>query len=282
MTPTTTPTLFDLLAPHPDWLWLLGILAVAGWYTVGAWRASRAGLPWPAWRVACFGAALVLALLVTQTAVTRYTLLSMTLYMVRLMVLAELIPPLAVLGLPPGRLTPRGGWGRALSWVLDPWVALALWATVVIFWNIPASFSASLVSNTAGGLLPLLYLLGGALSWAVVLRPLPGVQGRSMGNRGWFGLLSSLPMMAVAAVWLYSPRVLYAPYVGALCLWNTTPLQNQVSSGWVMMIAGLPGMALALAQLMVWLIGLADSGTVTYEDEPEPDAPTLPPAQEHS
>ncbi|WP_370657376.1 cytochrome c oxidase assembly protein [Deinococcus sp. KNUC1210] len=162
-------------------------------------------------------------------------------------------------------------------------MALALWATVIIFWNIPVSFSASLVSNTAGGLLPLLYLLGGALSWAVVLRPLPGVQGRSMGNRGWFGLLSSLPMMAVAAVWLYSPRVLYAPYVGALCLWNTTPLQNQVSSGWVMMIAGLPGMALALAQLMVWLIGLADSGTVTYEEEPEPDdRTTLPPAQEHS
>ncbi|WP_370657375.1 cytochrome c oxidase assembly protein [Deinococcus sp. KNUC1210] len=101
MIPTTTPTLLDLLAPHPDWLWLLGIAAVGAWYSLGAWRASRAGLPWPAWRVACFGAALLLALLVTQTAVTRYTLLSMTLYMVRLMVLAELIPPLVILGLPP-------------------------------------------------------------------------------------------------------------------------------------------------------------------------------------
>lgn len=294
MIPTRTPTLLDLLAPHPDWPWLLGILAVGGWYSSAAWRARRSGLPWPAWRVACFVLALLIAVVVTQTAVTRYTLGSMALYMVRLMLLAELIPPLAVLGLPPGRLTPRGGWARALSWLLDPWVALALWATVVIFWNIPVSFSASLVSNTAGGLLPLLYSLGGLLSWSVVMRPLPGVQGRSYGNRGWFGLLSSLPMMAVAAVWLYSPRVLYAPYVGALCLWNTTPLQNQVSSGWVMMIAGLPGMALALAQLMAWLIGLADSGTVITDTDTdtgtdtvtdtvtEPDEqPQTPPAHDH-
>ena len=53
------------------------------------------------------------------------------------------------------------------------------------------------------------------------------------------------------------------------CLWNTTPLQNQVSSGWVMMIAGLPGMALALVQLMAWLIQLADSGTVEEKEGSE-------------
>jgi len=269
MTPNLSPSLLELLAPRPDWPWLIGILAVAGWYALGFARAPRA--QWPVWRAALFGAAVLAALIVTQTAVTNFTLNSMSLYMGRLMVLAELVPPLAVLGLPAGYLTPRGRPAQALSWLLDPWVALTLWAVIIIFWNVPAGFSASLVSNTASGLLPVLYLLGGLLSWAVVLRPLPGVQGRGYGNRGWFGLLSALPMMAVAAVWLYSPRVLYAPYVGALCLWNTTPLQNQVQSGWVMMIAGLPGMALAIGQLMLWLIALADSGTVLEDDaESEP------------
>ena len=267
VTPNLSPTLLELLAPRPDALWLIGILAVTGWYAVGFVHAPRA--QWPVWRAVLFGLAVVVALLVTQTAVTDFTLNSMTLNMTRLMVLAELVPPLAILGLPAGYLLPRGKPAQALSWLLDPWVALALWAAIIIFWNIPAGFSASLVSNTASGLLPLLYVFGGLLSWAVVLRPLPGIQGKGYGNRGWFGLLSSLPMMSVGAVWLYSPRVLYAPYVGALCLWNTTPLQNQVSSGWVMMIAGLPGMALAVAQLMLWLIALADSGTVTEEDTVE-------------
>ena len=272
MNPNLFPTLLELLSPRPDWPWLIGILAVSGWYALGFVHAPRREWPdcWPVWRAALFGVAVVVALLVTQTAVTDFTLNSMSLYMGRLMVLAELVPPLAVLGLPAGyfadgRLTPRGWAARALSWLLDPWVALTLWAVIIIFWNVPLGFSASLVSNTASGLLPLLYLFGGFLSWAVVLRPLPSVQGKGFGNRGWFGLLSSLPMMSVAAVWLYSPRVLYAPYVGALCLWNTTPLQNQVNSGWVMMIAGLPGMALAIGQLMLWLIALADSGTVFEE-----------------
>ena len=249
------------------WCW------AAGTRRVLSWRARRAGVGWPAWRVLCFGLGTALGLLLTQTAITRYTLGSMALYMTRLMLLAELLPPLLVLGLPPGGVRVRGRCAGVLSWLLDPWVALALWSTVIIFWNVPATFSASLVSNTAGGLLPLLYLLGGLLSWAVILRPLPGVQAQHYGNRGWFGLLGSLPMMVVAAVWLYSPRVLYAPYVGALCLWNTTPLQNQVTSGYVMMLAGLPGMALSLGQLLAWLLQLADAGTVTEDEDATAPAP---------
>ncbi len=275
MSPNLSPTLADLLAPHPDALWLVLILAAAGVYALGFVHAPRER--WPVWRAVCFGLGTLVALLVTQTAVTTFTLNSMSLYMARLMVLAELVPPLLVLGLPAGHLTPRGGWASALSWLLDPWVALTLWAVIIVFWNIPVGFSASLVSNTASGLLPLLYLFGGLLSWAVVLRPLPGVQGKGFGNRGWFGLLSALPMMSVAAVWLYSPRVLYAPYVGALCLWNTTPLQNQAQSGYVMMIAGLPAMALAIGQLMLWLIALADSGTVLEEAVLEPEGTVLEP-----
>ena len=72
------------------------------------------------------------------------------------------------------------------------------------------------------------------------------------------GLLAAFPMMAVASVWLYSRQVLYMPYVGALCLWDLSPLQNQQISGWIMMLAGLPALALALVQLLMWLIKLAD------------------------
>ena len=257
-----SPSLSELLALRFDPLVWLPLLAVTAWYFVG-FVVSRRRSPgvWPIWRAALFGLALLLTLIATQSQAITLTLNSMALYMSRLMVLAEVVPPLAILGLPAHfRISRTGGAGRFLSVLLDPWVVLFVWTVIIIFWNIPASFNASIVSNTAGALLPSLYLLGGLLVWAVVLRPLPSVQGRSLGNRGWFGLLSALPMMAVAAVWLYSPRVLYAPYVSALCLWNLTPLQNQSISGWIMMLAGLPGMFLAVVQLMGWLIELADSG----------------------
>lgn len=260
------PSVGELLALTPDWPMLVAALAVAGLYfwRFAAARRSEAGRArWPVWKAALFGLGTLLWLLVTQSRASALTGQSMALYMGRLMVLAEVVPPLLVLGIPRGvALDPRRGLGRVLGLLLDPWVALALWAAVVIFWNVPAGFNASVVSNSAAQLLPALYLLSSLLVWAVVLRPLPAVQPASIGSRGWFGLLAALPMMSVAAVWLYSPRVLYTPYVNALCLWDLTPLQNQQFSGWIMMVAGIPAMALAFVQLMAWLIRLADGDSL--------------------
>ncbi|WP_167757737.1 cytochrome c oxidase assembly protein [Deinococcus fonticola] len=264
------PSLGDLLAFQADWPMLLALLSTAALY---GWQyaRNRRTLRWPAWKVALFTLALLLWFLTTQSRSSALTGQSMALYMGRLMVLAEVIPPLLLLGLPGGiTLNRRSAGGRLLSVLLDPWVALAVWAAVIIFWNVPAGFNASVVTNSATQLLPWLYLLSSLMVWGVVLRPLPSVQPGDVGSRGWFGLLAALPMMAVAAVWLYSPRVLYTPYVSALCLWNLSPLQNQQWSGWIMMIAGLPGMALAFSQLILWLIKLADGDAM-----PKPPSPRL-------
>ncbi|WP_022801110.1 cytochrome c oxidase assembly protein [Deinococcus ficus] len=266
------PTLADLLRLHVDPVFLLPMLLAAALY---AWRFMQARRTpdgrarWPLWRVLSFAVGMVLLFLTTQSLAGTMTQSSMALYMARLMVLAELVPPLLVLGVPRGvRLDPRRGLGRVLNILLDPWVALALWTAVIVFWNVPAGFNASIVTNTAASLLPALYLLSSLLVWGVVLRPLPSVQPAGIGSRGWFGLIASLPMMAVAAVWLYARDVLYTPYVNALCLWNLTPLQNQQISGWIMMLAGMPALALAFIQLMMWLIKLSEGQGMP----PKPDA----------
>ena len=245
------------------WGVALGALATYFWSFVRVRRTADGLRSWPAWRAVLFVLGVLVALLGLQSSASSYTLNSMALYMGRLMLLAELAPPLLMLGLPRDviRLSGRSAGGRALSFLLDPFVVFALWTTIIVFWNIPAGFNASLVSATAGSLLPVLYLLGGVLVWAVTLNALPGVRPLPVGARGWFGFLNGLPMMAVAAVWLYSPTVLYSPYVNVPCLWNLTPLQNQQISGWVMMLAGLPAMALALVQLLAWLIQVADATT---------------------
>jgi cytochrome c oxidase assembly factor CtaG len=253
-------------------VWGAALLAL-GVYFAGFVRARRdpaARAAWPLWRAVSFVAGVLVALLALQSSATSYTLNSMALYMGRLMLLAELAPPLIVLGLPSAliRLGRRDGLvGRGLHALLDPYVVFALWTTIIVYWNIPASFSASVVGATSGALLPLLYLFGGLLVWAVTLNSLPSVRTLAVGTRGWFGFLNGLPMMAVAAVWLYSPKVLYTPFVNVPCLWNLTPLQNQQISGLVMMLAGVPALALALIQLFMWLARLADeSGALPEED----------------
>lgn len=256
------PSLGDLLAFQPDWPMLLALLVTAVLY-FRQYAKNKRNLHWPAWKPALFAVGILLWFLATQSRSSALTGQSMALYMTRLMVIAEVIPPLLLLGLPGGlKLNRQSPSGRLLSVLLDPWVALAVWAAVIIFWNVPAGFNASVVTNSAAQLLPWLYLLSSLMVWGVVLRPLPTVQHADVGSRGWFGLLAALPMMAVAAVWLYSPKVLYTPYTNALCLWNLSPLQNQQWSGWIMMIAGLPGMALAFSQLILWLIKLADGDSM--------------------
>lgn len=276
------PTLGDLLTLHADPLFLVPTLLVAAayfWRFVQARRTPEGRARWPWWRAVLFGTGTVLLLLTTQSLAATLTQSSMALYMGRLMILAEVVPPLLVLGIPQGvQLSPRRGLGRVLNLLLDPWLALAVWSAVIIYWNVPAGFNASVVTNTAAALLPALYLLSSLLVWAVILRPLPAVQAATIGSRGWFGLLASLPMMAVAAVWLYSPRVLYTPYVNALCLWNLTPLQNQQWSGWIMMMAGLPALALALVQLMGWLIQLSEGQGMPRPEQPPRTRPPGPPA----
>ncbi len=257
------PTLGELLSLRFDPLIWLALLLVGGWYVYGFIRSRQSPQgrqSWPTWRAVIFALAWFLTLIATQSQAITVTANSMALYMGRLMVLAEVVPPLAVLALPRLNIAPHTTLGKLLGFFLDPWVALALWSAIIIFWNLPAGFNASIVSNTAAAFLPALYLLGGLLVWAVVLRPFPTIQGRSYGNRGWFGLLAALPMMLIASVWLYSREVLYSPYVSALCLWNLSPLQNQQISGWIMMLAGLPGIALAFGQLFAWLISLSDGG----------------------
>lgn len=238
-----------------------GALAVALALYLRAFVRGRTTEPerWPWWKLILFLLAVAFALWAFSSVASLFVVNSMALYMVRLMILAELVPPLLILAMPKRmRIDPASAAGKVLDVLFDPWVAFAVWTAVIVFWNVPAGFNASVVTNTAVVMLPALYLISGTMIWGAMLRPFPTLQGGGFGKRGWFGLLASLPMMSIAAWWLYAPKVLYQPYVGAVCLWDLTPLQNQQISGWIMMLAGLPALGLAVAQLMAWLVEVSE------------------------
>lgn len=257
------PSAADLFTPLIDWPMLFVWVMVALIYMWYWWQYKRQPERWPqlrwsAWRWLWFALAMLLWFMTTQSQSVQLVAQSMALYMARLMILAEFVPPLLILGLPRGIwVSPQTLWGRALSVFFDPWVAFAVWTSVIIFWNVPAGMNASVVSNTVNTL-PMLYLLSSTMIWAVILQPVPSVQPVAVGSRGWFGLLAAFPMMVVASVWLYAREVLYMPYVNALCLWNLSPLQNQQYSGWIMLMAGMPAMSLAVVQLFLWLVQLSE------------------------
>jgi putative membrane protein len=157
----------------------------------------------------------------------------MALYELALMGLALWVPPLFWWGfLEPLRLP------KALAWLLDPWVALALFGGVVVGTSLPGLFAAGL-EGSFGAALPWLYLITGLLFWLQLVRGW-GAGWEADWKVGLYGLVAMLPMNVVGLVWLWSTHVLYSPYLNVICLWNLSPLEDQRLAGAVMLLTGLP------------------------------------------
>ncbi len=163
----------------------------------------------------------------------RDPLASMSGYTAALMVLNQVAPPLLLLGLR-RRVRP----GPALAALLDPVVALLAFTGLGVLASLPGLFDPTLAGALYAAPLGLLELLTGLMIWAQLF------PATSPLRRGWqvagLGWLASLPMTAVAVVWMLSPTVLYTPYLDVVCRWDLPPLMDQRWAGFVMFVAGVP------------------------------------------
>ena len=214
-------------------LWATGALVVLLGYGWLAWRGR-----WRPWRAGLF--ALGCAGTVLAAGGLHDPLQSMSAYAAALMLLGQGVSPVLLLGFAPAVRArwrePRQRWWA--QWLLDPWVGIGVFVLLSLALNVPGVFDSALANAVYSAPIGLLLLLGGLMMWAQLLDGSRGIARRwAAGLIGW---LASLPMMLVAAVWVWSPHVLYMPYLDVLCLWNLSPLQDQHYAGLVMFVAGLP------------------------------------------
>ena len=215
----------------------LGWLGAALLVLLGYFRLALRGR-WAPWRMLCFAGGCVATLLAAWG--LHDPLQSMTVYAGALMLLGQGVSPLLLLGVPREL---RAGWHRPqrrwwAQWLLDPWVAVAVFMLLTLALNVPGVFDTALSNALYSGPFGVLLLVGGLMMWAQLLDGSRGIRRRWLA--GLVGWLAGLPMMLVAAVWVWSPRVLYMPYLDVLCLWNLSPLQDQHYAGLLMFIAGFP------------------------------------------
>lgn len=219
------------------------ITAWGGWFALVATgaalyaAAARRGR-WPRWRVAVFGVGCGLTLYAAWG--LNDPLLSMAGYASALMGLGQVVSAFLLIGVPPGARAmwrvPRHGWRAA--WLLDPWVAAAVFVLLTVGVNLPGVFDSALTNALFSAPIGMLLLASGLMLWAQLLPGSTGIEHRWVA--GIYGWLASLPMMIIAAVWVWSGQVLYTPYLDVLCLWNLSPLADQHYAGLVMFVAGLP------------------------------------------
>jgi len=235
------------LAAWGGWAALIAALLLA--YGLAAWRGR-----WPKWRAAVFGLGCLLTLVSAWG--LHNPLASMTSYTIALMSMGQIVSPLLLLGIPPAVRArwhaPAHAWWSL--WLLDAWVAAAVFVIVTLGINLPGVFNTALANALFSGPIGLLLLISGLMFWAQLLAGSTSLPARWIA--GVYGWLGSLPMMIIAAVWVWSAQVLYTPYLDVLCLWNLSPLDDQHYAGLVMFAAGLP-----LQLRAAWLLIMPEGST---------------------
>ena len=214
------------------WSWnpeAIAILALAFGYAIALRRH-----PAPAWRMACFGGAIVLLLAVAVTPI--HTLGMHFLLIVHLLqnvVLAEWAPLLVVLGIPPA-LASAIARPSAIRALTHPAVALPIWLANYMIWHLPWLYDAALENPSS--LLHLehaMYFVTGLAMWWCVFQDEPHRLGS--GARAGYVFAAFVLGSPIGLVMALVPNAIYDFYVAAHHrVWGLDPLEDQQLAGMLM------------------------------------------------
>jgi putative membrane protein len=241
-------------------------------YARRATTLARRGRPVPVTRQIWFGTGL--ALLAVAIATPIDTIGEERLFwvhMVQHLLIGDLAAFCIVKGLTgpllrPLLALPAIGRLRALA---HPLVALPLWAVNLYVWHLPPLYEAALRHSGLHALEHAMFFATGALMWAAVIEPLPGVRWFGTGWKAAYVLAVRTVGAGLANVFIWSDQPLYS--------WYGTDLSDQMTGGLIMFTEG--GIVTLLA--FAWLfLGWMSEGEPTRERRGPP--PRRPPARARS
>ena len=214
------------------WSWNPEALAILGLGAAYALALRR--YPAPAWRIACFGGAIVLLLAVAVTPIHTLGMhYLLTMHLLQNVVLAEWAPLLVVLGIPPALAATisRPGPIRALT---HPAVALPLWLANYMVWHLPWLYDAALESpNTLLHLEHAMYVVTGLVMWWCVFQDEPHQLGS--GARAAYVFAAFVLGSPVGLVMALVPDAIYDFYADTHHrVWGLAPLEDQQLAGILM------------------------------------------------
>ena len=207
---------------HPE-----ATLATAGLALV-YWLAVRRRPPSLA-RIAAFAAAIALLLATAVTPLDSLSYHLLSAHLLQNVVLAEWVPALLVLGLPP-YVAARLGGNRVMRVLTYPPVALSVWLATYFLWHLPWAYDAALEHPSL--LLHVehaCYLAAGCLLWWPVFQDHP----RSLHDAARAGYLFAAFILAspIGLLLAFLPNPVYDFYDDSTELWGLSPLADQQIAG---------------------------------------------------
>jgi putative membrane protein len=131
-------------------------------------------------------------------------------------------------------------WRAVLAAVGNPFVVTTAWCAVVLGWHLPALYDLALDNDTVHIVEHASLLSVGIAFWVVVIGRLPSVHHTTTAQRiGAIGCAMAASSI-LAAVFLWSPGLLYSGYARAHPWFGLTPLQDQRFAAVLMMAIDMP------------------------------------------
>jgi putative membrane protein len=246
-------------------LWLgIALFVAAYFYALGplrrryGWSATV-----PRWRVASFIAGTVifwLALVSPLDTLGDEYFFSM--HMVQHMLIAVVVPPLWVMGVPGWMLDPilrRPLINRAARFLTHPAVAFGLFNAMIWIWHVPLLYDATLESEAIHITEHLMFVAAGVVLWWPVLGTAPSLPRISPMFSVFYLFLSCLPMTALGALLTFAAQPLYQPYVEAPRIWGMSALMDQQLGGLIMWVPTNIPYVLALSIIFIRWMQEADN-----------------------
>jgi putative membrane protein len=242
---------------------LIGVALVGGAY-VRRWRqvrrvSDRPAKDAPVWRLCCFAASLLVALVALVSPVDGLADDLFFMHMVQHMLLLDLVPILAILGLTKVILRPLtrqiSELERHAGPLGHPAFAVVLYVATIWTWHIPAAYDEALRHPTVHILEHVSFVAVGSLYWWHLLSPI-----RARMRLGGMGpvvymLSTKLFVGALGMGLAFAPSALYPYYVHHARVWGISALDDQAIAGLIMAVEQSIVMGTALVVLFVRMLG---------------------------
>jgi putative membrane protein len=239
---------------------LVPVAAVA-WAYARRWRAvrisssSRRAEEAPLWRLCCFLGALVAVLVALVSPLDALADQLFFMHMVQHVLLLDVVPILAILGLTKVILRPLTRTvhdvERRAGPLAHPAFAVVLYVAVIWAWHVPAAYDAAVRHSGVHVLEHLTFVLAGSLYWWHLLSP---IRARlRLGGLGPVLYMGSTKVLvgALGMGLAFAPSALYAYYEHHARVWGISALDDQAMAGLIMAVEQSIVMGTALVVLFV-------------------------------
>lgn len=261
MSPRMSPDLSWTLSPLPLAAGaLIAALYVRRWRDVRR-RSERPDVEAPAWRLCCFLAAVALALCALVSPIDALADQLLFAHMIQHVLLLDVVPVLAVVGLTKVLLRPLTRAAHAVERragpLAHPAFAVLLYVAAIWGWHVPAAYDVAVRHEAVHVLEHLTFVLAGSLYWWHLLSP---IRARlRLDGLGPVVYMASTKLFvgALGMGMAFAPAALYPYYEHLQRVWGISAHDDQSIAGIVMAVE--QSIVMGVAIVVLFIRALAES-----------------------